>query len=200
MRYAHACSRPATPIDVRARPQLEADERPDPLGVIARSGFVLAAAARTLRSGRVQPRCRLRGSRRMSRAQPIICSWNQRRSGTPNPRLGRSSTAGGTHGRITSRNRRFSVDAVAVPRRRLHRRQLDDAVIENRAPRLERMRHRRAIDFHENVVGQVVMLVPLLQARQQRAVRARGCRRPPAARGALRRRAARPARRPTSSR
>ena len=107
----------------------------------------------------------------MSRAQPIICSWNQRRSGTPKPRFGRVSTAGGTHGRITSRNSRFVVVRVAVARRRLRRGQLDHAMIEKRAPRLERMRHRRAIDLHEDVVGQVVVLVPLLQARQQRAAR-----------------------------
>jgi len=49
----------------------------------------------------------------MSLAQPIICSWNHRRSGTPKPRFGRSSTAGGTHGRMTSLNSRFVV--VASP-------------------------------------------------------------------------------------
>ena len=34
------------------------------------------------------------------------------------------------------------------------------------------MRHRRAVDLHEDVVGQVVMLIPALEARQQRAAAA----------------------------
>ena len=50
--------------------------------------------------------------------------------------------------------------------------ELDHAVIENRASRFERMRHRRAIDLHQDVVGEIVALIPSLQPRQQRAVRA----------------------------
>ena len=44
-RYAHARSRDGEPIDVATRPQLEADQRPDALGVIARALLVLLAAA-----------------------------------------------------------------------------------------------------------------------------------------------------------
>ncbi len=50
-------------------------------------------------------------SKRISRAQLINPSWNQRRSGTPKPRLGRSRTPAGTHGSITFRNRRLVVCA-----------------------------------------------------------------------------------------
>ena len=134
-----------------------------------------AAAARRPRVGRVQPRCRVRGSSRMSRAQPIMPSWNQRRSGTPKPRFGRVSTAAGTHGRITSRNsrlvvaRRRAAPTTAAPASSI------DLVIEHRASRFERMRHRRAIDFHQDVVGEVVTLIPLLQPRQQRPRAARIC-------------------------
>jgi len=44
-------------------------------------------------------------------------------------------------------------------------------VIEERAARLEGMRHRGAIDFHEDVVRKIVLLIPALQAREERAAR-----------------------------
>ena len=60
---------------------------------------------------------------------------------------------------------------VAVARARLAAGELDDVMIEQRAARFERMRHRRAIDLDEDVVGQIVPLVPLLQVGQQLALR-----------------------------
>ena len=53
--------------------------------------------------------------------------------------------------------------------RRLRAGQFDHVMVEQWATRLERMRHRRAVHLHHDVVDQVVLLVPVLQARQQRA-------------------------------
>jgi hypothetical protein len=103
----------------------------------------------------------------MSRAM-VICSWNQRRSDAE------SSLGTIEHGRWHPRRNHLAKQAlqgraVAVSRRRLSSRQFHDPVIENRTPGLERMRHRRAIHFHENVVWQIVMPVPPLQSGQKGA-------------------------------
>ena len=85
-----------------------------------------------------------------------------------------SSTAGGTHGSnhfaeqpLGRRARRRGAPTICAAASSI------TLMIEHRASRLERMRHRRAIDLHEDVVGQVVALIPLLQPRQQRARRRR---------------------------
>ena len=105
----------------------------------------------------------------MSRAQPIRPSPNHRRSGTPKPFFGRASVSAGSH-RATSRLKSSLVEVAAtVPPRRLLRRELDDTVIQQRTARFERVRHRRAIDFDEDVAGQVVMLIPALEPAEQRS-------------------------------
>ena len=46
---------------------------------------------------------------------------------------------------------------------------IDDAIIEKWRPHFQRMRHADAVDFVENVVGQVVALVELEEALQATA-------------------------------
>ena len=107
-------------IDVPARPQLEAHQRPDALGVIAAALLVLLQQRAPPRAERVQPRCaRSRIEQDVARPadQPFLEPPAQRHAEAAlRPRAARrpAPTA-----RITSRNSRLVVVRVAVARRRL---------------------------------------------------------------------------------
>src|ERR671936_366022 len=93
---------------------------------------------------------------------------------SPPPRIiARQRTSMVTRMRVRGIRPRRRAAAPTIPGTRAPRcvwrgRALDDAVVEQRTPRLERMRHRRAIHFDEDVAGQIVLLIPPLQTRQQR--------------------------------
>ena len=136
-------------------PALEDDELPQAKRVIARAADVLMDERRGRRPARSSRAADSRGDSSVSANSSRRLPRNQTSSGTPNPCLRRSISA-----RRKEPGCHFlqHVLPAAVPdlqRGRQRRGEVDHLVVEQRHARLDRVRHAHAIDFRQDVFGQV---------------------------------------------
>ena len=155
----------AVAIEESAAPHLEGQRRPELQVQIAAAVRSAGAAVSTKRVSRM-PRWRQVSDSSTSRAKPASSPRNQRAIGTAKPCFCRSMIESGSTPRIACLNRYFVVPPLQAEPRRNRRRELHQLVVEQRRPRLQRMRHRHPIDLGEDVEREVVMEVAILDRRR----------------------------------
>ena len=194
-------------VEPRALPELEHEQAPEPMAVVALAVACARASMRSTTFGCSCSRARARASRSVSPASSRSGPRNQSPSGIPNPVLPRAASSGGI--RSANARRRAAFPRRPSKRRRVGQRdpELQHLVVEQRRAELERGRHRGAVCLHEQVVREVGACVEPLEAagsaagaRPSSSQAGRGCPRRSSGPASRARRAARAGRSPSARR
>ena len=138
-----------------SRPQLEHEQRPEPWHRSPLRGCDAQPAAQPRPNGPGSPAQAASGARTSSSNRSPSGPRNQSPIGTAKPILGRSTCSAGMSCFAIARSRTLRVPAVHLALGRQPRDELDELMIEQRRPGLERVRHRGPIHLHQQVLGQV---------------------------------------------
>ena len=155
-------------LDVALVPEREREQAPELAAPVLAAGDVLVEEARDRRSGRKKPWRAASSARERRRARTARARRAaRRRPGSRSRACGRATIARGSSGSAALRRSTFLRQAAHLVPRRQREREVRHDRVEERHARLERVRHRRAVGLHEQVVDEVRAEVDVLEAREQ---------------------------------